>query len=143
MYARRQHTLLFLCPVRFFLVDGTSADSFRDVDKTADEEFLFPRMSRDERKCRRAAIDPATAAPASNANQSASYHPHERTATLLRRANCAIKTVPISLNSCDCLLSLIKKQINKYIYTYCIYVRLIRYLSFSFFRIEIMRNYVT
>lgn len=38
--------------------DGTSANSFRDVDKTADEEFLFPRMSRDERKCRRAAIDP-------------------------------------------------------------------------------------
>lgn len=29
------------------------ADSFHDVDKTADEEFLFPRMSRDERKCRR------------------------------------------------------------------------------------------
>lgn len=60
--------------------DGTSADSFHDVDKTADEEFLFPRVSRDERKCRRAAIDPARAAPAPDANQSA-IHYHLRPTT--------------------------------------------------------------
>lgn len=57
-----------------FLIDETSADSFHDVDKTANEEFLFPRMSRDERKCRRAAIDPVRAAPVLNANQSAIYY---------------------------------------------------------------------
>lgn len=82
--------------VRFFVIDGTSADSFHDVDKTADEEFLFPCMSRDERKCRRAAIDPARAAPAPNADQSA-IHYHLRELQFLRCTNSAAEAMHIKL----------------------------------------------
>lgn len=45
-------------------------------------------MSRDERKCRRAAIDPAWAAPAPNADQSA-IHYHLRELQFLRCTNSA------------------------------------------------------
>jgi len=48
-------------------------------------------MSRDERKCRRAAIDPVRAAPALNANQSAIYYRLRTVSPTMRNRSRASK----------------------------------------------------